>query len=94
VEPYNQIPTQFNSLVNPPGPDIFDGQSLHAPAAPPDPYGYHGNRKSDGPNRNDRVQDNGPIVHKQQHHHQYQQQQQQQYHQQHHQLQLQEVSIL
>ena len=54
VEPYGQNPVSFNSLINPPGPDIFDGQSLYAPTL--GSTGYQGIRKSDGPSSIDRIQ--------------------------------------
>ena len=48
VEEINKGPVLFNSLINPPGPDIFDGQSLYGPPPPRAPAsGYQGDRKSD-----------------------------------------------
>jgi hypothetical protein len=48
VEGVNKGPVIFQSLINPPGPDIFDGQSLYAPpASPSDSINNNGLRKSD-----------------------------------------------
>ena len=58
VEPYGQGPAVLNSLINPPGPDIFDGQSLYSPSlgsSGGEAFGYHGNSKVDRPGSIDRI---------------------------------------
>ena len=70
VEAYNKGPVGFQSLINPPGPDIFDGQSLYAP--PGGLQNYHGVSKNDGQTpANDRIQENGFSNNQQQQQQQY-----------------------